>query len=187
MRAATAGDHQALDQTATALDFDSASGYGRFLSASAAALTSLELALERDGVETWLADWPRRRRRAVLHDDLAAMNLPIPTLEAQPAFSQAFAVGVLYVLEGSRLGARLIARRVRSSGPTLPTGYLTHGEDFNLWRSFLEWLESQQKVGFRTDEAVAGARYGFRCFAAAVQPVASPGVSNVRAGADARI
>lgn len=188
MRAATAGDHQALDQTATALDFDSASGYGRFLLASAAALTPLELALEREGVASWMPDWSSRSRRAVLREDLAALGLlPIPVMEIHPTFSRAFAVGVLYVLEGSRLGAKFLVRRVREAGPTLPLGYLSHGEGSNLWLSFLGWLEAQQKVGCQTDEAVEGARYGFCCFAAAFETVASPGVPNVRAGADARI
>jgi len=78
LRAATSNDHAELDAIASALDFGTASGYGRFLLASATALTPLELALERAGVEAWLADWPRRSRRAALALDLAALGVPPP-------------------------------------------------------------------------------------------------------------
>lgn len=187
LRAATAQDHAALDAVAAAFDFESISGYGRFLSASAAALTPLELALERAGVAAWLDDWPDRSRRAALSNDLVALGLALPALAAEPTPSRGFGVGLLYVLEGSRLGARFLARRVRRAAPGLPTGYLGHGDEADLWRSFLGWLEAQPKVGLWTDEAVAGARYGFQCFSAAFETAASPGVLNVRAGAHVRI
>lgn len=111
---------------------------------------------------------------------------PVETT-AKSTPSRAFAVGLLYVLEGSRLGARFLARRVRRARSDLPINYLTHGDEADLWRSFLVWLEAQPKVGLQTDEAVAGARYGFQCFSAAFETFASPGVLNVRAGAHARI
>ncbi|MGH1557740.1 hypothetical protein ACRAWD_07640 [Caulobacter segnis] len=50
----------------------------RFLSASAAALSPLEQALERAGVADWLPDWPARARRAALAQDLAALGLSAP-------------------------------------------------------------------------------------------------------------
>lgn len=187
LRALTSQDHAALDAIASALDLETALGYGDFLRASAAALIPLELALERAGVEGWLDDWPLRSRRAALALDLAALGLSAPVSEPEPTPSRAFGVGLLYVLEGSRLGARVLARRVRQAEPDMPVAYLTHGDDAHPWRSFLTWLEAQPKVGLRTDEAVAGARYGFQCFSAAFEIVASPGVQNVRAGAHARI
>jgi len=183
LRAATSKSHAALDAVAAAWNLDTPEGYGAFLLASAVALAPLELALERAGVGTWLADWPRRARRAALARDLAALDLPIRTPTASPTPTPAFGAGVLYVLEGSRLGARVLARQVRRADPRLPLAYLTHGEGEDLWRSFLAWLEGQPKVGFRTDEAEAGARYGFQCFSAAFETVASPGGLNVRAGA----
>lgn len=187
LRAATAKDHAALDAVALTFDIESPSGYGRFLSASAVALTPLELALERAGVGAWLGDWPDRSRRAALSSDLVALGLAPPVTAAEPTPSRGFGVGLLYVLEGSRLGARFLARRVRRSAPGLPTGYLGHGDEADLWRSFLGWLEAQPKVGLRTDEALAGARYGFQCFSAAFETAASPGVLNVRAGVRVRI
>jgi heme oxygenase (biliverdin-IX-beta and delta-forming) len=187
LRAATSQDHATLDAIVSALDFETPFGYAGFLWSSAAALIPLELALERAGVEDWLEDWPLRSRRAALTLDLAHLGVSIPVSKPQPTPTHGFGAGLLYVLEGSRLGARVLAKRVRGAGADLPVAYLTHGGDAHPWRSFLTWLEAQPKVGLRTDEAMAGARYGFQCFSAAFETVASPGVPNVRAGAHARI
>lgn len=162
-------------------------GYGAFLSASAAALAPLELALERAGVEAWMPDWSLRARWAALSSDLAALGLTPPVLAPAEISSPAFGAGVLYVLEGSRLGARFISRQVQAADPGLPLAYLTHGQGDDLWRSFLTWLDAIPKVGFRTDAAENGARYGFQCFSAAFETLASSGAPNVRAGAHVRV
>ncbi|USQ96108.1 biliverdin-producing heme oxygenase [Caulobacter sp. RL271] len=177
-----------LDATVDGWRIETTSGYGAFLSASAAALTPLELALERAGVAEWLPDWAQRARRVDLARDLAVMRLDAPPLAAAWVPDRDFAAGLLYVLEGSRLGARFLARQVRAADAALPLAYLTHGEDHDLWRSFVVWLEAIPKVGFRTDAAEAGARYGFQYFSDAFERLApSPGNLNVRAGPHVRV
>lgn len=192
LRAATSDSHAALDDTVAGWRLQTASGYGAFLSASAAALTPLELALERAGVAEWLPDWPERARRAALAADLAALGLSVPAFHPAEVPSPDFAAGLLYVLEGSRLGARFLSRQVRTADAGLPLAYLTHGEGQDLWRSFVTWLDAIPKVGFRTDAAEAGARYGFQRFSDAFESrapdEASPdGALNVRAGAHVRV
>lgn len=187
LRAATSDTHAAIDAMASSWRLQTAAGYGAFLSASAAALTPLELALERSGVGDWLPDWPLRARRAALAADLAALGLTPPEFAPAEIPSLAFGAGVLYVLEGSRLGARFISRRVQAADPGLPLAYLTHGQGEDFWRSFLTWLDAIPKVGFRTDAAENGARYGFHCFSAAFETLASSGAPNVRAGAHVRV
>jgi len=188
LRVATTDNHAALDAAVSGWRLQTASGYGAFLSASAAALSPLEHALERAGVGSWLPDWPARARGAALAQDLAALGLSAPTSEPADVASPAFGAGLLYVLEGSRLGARFLARQVRAADTDLPLAYLTHGEGQDLWRSFLVWLEAIPKVGFRTDAAEAGARYGFQYFSDAFERLApSPGNLNVRAGAHVRV
>lgn len=187
LRAATSDSHAALDQTVGGWSLQTATGYGAFLSASAVALAPLELALERAGVADWLPDWSARSRRAALSADLAALGLNAPAFAPAEIPSPAFGAGLLYVLEGSRLGARFLSRQVRAGDAGLPLAYLNHGEGQDLWRSFLTWLDAIPKVGFRTDAAENGARYGFQCFSAAFETLASSGAPNVRAGAHVRV
>lgn len=182
LRAATSKSHAALDAHIAAWRIETPVGYGPFLSASALAIAPLEQALERAGVAEWLPDWPGRVRRFALARDLAALSLDTPPFAAALVPSPDFGAGLLYVLEGSRLGARVLARQVSASGHGLPLAYLTQGEGDDLWRSFLAWLE-KPNVGTRTDEVEAGARYGFQCFSDAFETIAPPGALNVRTGA----
>ncbi|WP_454718407.1 biliverdin-producing heme oxygenase [Caulobacter segnis] len=188
LRAATSEDHAALDAVVAGWRIETPIGYGAFLSASYAALAPLELALEKAGVAEQLPDWPQRARRAALAADLAELGLEAPSFEPAEVTSPEAAAGLLYVLEGSRLGAKFLARQVRAAGAGLPLAYLTHGEGQDLWRSFLAWLDTIPKVGFRTDVAEAGARYGFQCFSEAFERLApSSGSLNVRNGAHVRV
>jgi len=186
LRAATAESHEALDAQVAAWKIETPLGYGAFLSASAMAIAPLELALERAGVTDWLPDWPKRVRRTALARDLAALGLEAPPFAAAAVPSPDFGAGLLYTLEGSRLGARFLARQVRAAGHGLPLAYLTQGEGDDLWRTFLAWLE-EPNVGTRTDEVEAGARYGFQCFSDAFETIAPPGALHVRTGAHVRV
>ncbi len=186
LRAATAESHTALDAQVAAWKIETPLGYGAFLSASAMAIAPLELALERAGVAEWLPDWTKRVRRTALAHDLAALGLEARPFATAAVPSPDFGAGLLYTLEGSRLGARFLARQVRAAGHGLPLAYLTQGEGDDLWRSFLAWLE-KPNVGTQTDEVEAGARYGFRCFSDAFETIAPPGAPNVRTGAHARV
>ena len=187
LRASTSNDHAALDAVVSGWRIETPLGYGAFLSASAAALAPLELALERAGVAGWLPDWPQRSRRVAVTRDLAALGLEVPPFRAASVPSPEFGAGLLYVLEGSRLGARFLARQVQAGGAGLPLAYLTQGEGQDLWRSFLVWLDAIPKVGFRTDAAEDGARYGFQCFSDAFETIAPAGAPNVRSGAHVRV
>jgi len=186
LRAATAESHAALDSQVAAWKIETPLGYGAFLSASALAMAPLELALERAGVADWLPDWALRVRRTALARDLAALGLEAPPFSVAHVPSPDFGAGLLYTLEGSRLGARFLARQVRAAGHGLPLNYLTQGEGDDLWRTFLAWLE-KPNVGTRTDEVEAGARYGFQCFSDAFETIAPPGAPNVRNGAHVRV
>lgn len=187
LRAATSESHAALDDKVAAWRLQTLSGYGAFLTASAAALAPLEVALETAGVGAWLPDWPGRARRHAVAADLAGLGLRAPEIDTAVVPSRDFGAGLLYVLEGSRLGARFLARQVRAADAGLPLAYLTHGESQDLWRSFLSWLDAIPKVGFRTDAAEEGARYGFQYFSDAFERFAPAGAVNVRNGAHVRV
>jgi heme oxygenase len=76
----------------------------------------------------------------------------------------------MYVLEGSRLGAKYLIRSVMQSPDPLvaqTTGYLGHGADERLWQSFLAALETHG-AALADDRGVsAGAHRAFDLFAQA--------------------
>jgi len=171
LRAATAEAHAALDRHMQAYDLTSRAGYRRFLAASAAALLPLEQALERSGVRELVADWEQRARSRALLADLAHFGDSARPLTLDGVFDRERMLGTLYVLEGSRLGARLLVKlAMRSADPEVraATAYLRHGEGRGLWPSFLSLLERESALA---DEAatIAGADAAFALFAEAAQ------------------
>jgi heme oxygenase len=170
LRASTAGLHAVVDaRFAPMLDAGEA-GYRSFLLASAAAVFPLEQALLTAGVDLLLPDWTRRTRAAALRADLTDLGITDVVLATAPPLAGAAGMfGMLYVLEGSRLGARLLVPDLLAGGSTrvrAATRYLRHGEGHRLWQSFLTHLESSQPVRECPDEAIAGARIAFALFIA---------------------
>lgn len=85
--------------------------------------------------------------------------------------------GILYVLEGSRLGGSVILRRVLASpDATLHdhVRFLRHGEGLRLWPSFAAWLAADEPAQADRSGAVAGARLAFAAFAGAQAAVSVP-------------
>lgn len=144
LKLATADRHEALDQAFAGYALATRSGYAAFLRAHAAALFPLEERLESLGIAQWLPDWPDRRRRDALAHDLAQLGLSRPAPLAVPAIDVRGIAGAAYVLEGSRLGARFLARHVLASEDSSlhrATAYLTHHADLPLWPTFVAALD----------------------------------------------
>ena len=168
LRAATADLHAAVD-TKFSVDFDSNRGaYTQFLMALGSVVPPLETALEVAGVDQLLPDWPQRRRAPALRSDLATLDLAVPApLPVAPPQGTANLFGMLYVLEGSRLGSKLLLRRALASpDPKVrsATRYLEHGSGCDLWHPFLERLEASAAVASSPNTAIAGAREAFALF-----------------------
>jgi heme oxygenase len=169
LRAATADLHSAVDARFSG-PFESDRGaYIGFLTALARAVPSLEAGLEAGGVARLLPDWRERCRSAALRDDLDSLDaaVPRPARVAAPA-TEAEMLGMIYVLEGSRLGGQLLLRRALGNpDPDVraATRYLGHGVGRDLWRSFCERLEASGAVAAAPQEAVLGARTAFSLFA----------------------
>ncbi|SEM20857.1 Heme oxygenase [Pseudoxanthomonas sp. GM95] len=92
--------------------------------------------------------WPYRRRTDALGHDLAALGASLPSAElgeAPQAQDPAQAWGMLYVVEGSMLGGRVIARQLRARQPALASAldYFDLGsEDPGAWRRFQGCLDA---------------------------------------------
>lgn len=118
-------------------------------------------------VAPWLAevaalDFAGRRRTTQLRRDLEHHGLrpDAPAAQGVSARCRSEALGLMYVLEGSTLGGKVIRREVEGAGRDLcglsfldPYGAAA-GE---RWRSFLAVLAQAEP-----EAAVAGARAGFR-------------------------
>ncbi len=159
LRAATADDHVRLDATFGGFDLTLADDYRRFLRAHARALVPIEAAIA--GSAATVAWHPRTPMIAA---DLAGLDEAAPPALPFDPPGDAALWGMRYVIEGSRLGGALLARRV---GPGLPAAYLGAHHGKGEWRGFLETLEQAGQAGgeaWRT-EAISGARQAFDLFA----------------------
>ena len=98
-----------------------------------------EAALDAAGAEAIFPDWPQRRRRAALTADLDDLGIALPAATAAPLPDDPAAIaGTLYVIEGSRLGGRFLARQV---GGGLPRRYLDPDQRPPSWPALLEQFE----------------------------------------------
>lgn len=98
-----------------------------------------EAALDAAGAQAIFPDWPERRRRAPLVADLADLGVALPHHDAAPLADDPAAItGALYVIEGSRLGGRFLARQV---GEGLPRRYLAPDQRPPGWPALLEQFE----------------------------------------------
>jgi heme oxygenase len=154
-----------LDARIAASNLTSLACYRHFLEATAAALIPLEAALEDSNVNAVVEDWQERARTQAIRSDLARIGgqvLPLPSVKR---LSHAETLGVLYVLEGSRLGARYLLRTVSASSDPMvanATAYFGHGS-VSLWQTFLAVLNQKSRIA---DEAgaVAGSIMAFNLF-----------------------
>lgn len=167
LRKRTGSLHAHVDFRAAGMRLETASGYARFLTSQASVILPLEDALESAGVMRLLADWGDRCRSEALKADLLEIGASCFPVSPPVFKSDAALLGALYVLEGSRLGARVILSRI---GFCSATRYLRHGEGLRLWPSFLEILESDEGVRQHPDAAEDAARLVFEMFAQAMEP-----------------
>jgi heme oxygenase (biliverdin-IX-beta and delta-forming) len=170
LKQATASAHRSLDARFTGFDLTNISGYRGFLEANAAALLPLEAALEEAGVASIFPDWPERSRRTAILTDLDCVDGVVQPLGDVAPLGRNAMLGVMYVLEGSRLGAKYLLRAIDASSEpriVLATSYLSHGAGQRLWPSFLQILEDQSVTLQDEAEIIAGAHLAFALFAEA--------------------
>jgi heme oxygenase len=154
LRAATAADHDKVDSAFGETDFGDRAAYGRFLTAHALALPAVEAMLEDVSALP-----PRRPRTPLIEGDLRALGLDMPPPLPFPVpVSTAAAFGSAYVIEGSRLGGGILAKRV---GADLPTAYLSETHLPGEWRGFLAALDRAAEGHAWIAEMIAAARATF--------------------------
>jgi heme oxygenase len=168
LRDATTDAHARLDAALGAFDLHSLAGYRALLEAIAAALLPLEAALVAAGVRRSFPDWEQRARSGAILADLTCLDGVARPL-AVPQLDFAGVLGTMYVLEGSRLGARVLLKTVAQSPDPVAstaTAYLRHGSG-QLWPSFLVMLERHAAAVHDDAGAIEAALCAFDLFAAA--------------------
>ena len=156
LRARTAPLHEEVDAAFGAFRLDGHDAYRAFLTAHARALASAEAALATTaGLPAW------RPRMPLLAQDLAELDARLPAplpLAVQPESAR---WGVLYVVEGSRLGGAILARQVPAA---LPRRYLDAAFAPGEWRALRIAIDAEAA---RHDASwLAGAADGaVACFA----------------------
>jgi heme oxygenase (biliverdin-IX-beta and delta-forming) len=167
LRARTATLHARLDRMVNLSCVGDTLRLGRFLTIHYEALTLLVPALERAGARLVYPGWDGRSRLEALEEDLRVLRTrPCRSLTHQPLFTRRPEIwGALYALEGSRLGNRIVLRRVMECGTEdeqRATQFLADGsEDCTAWARFVAKLDSLQYRGGACESTVLGAERVF--------------------------
>lgn len=146
LRRHTRADHHGLDKhpmlvrlVRPGLDLDD---YAETLSAMHPAQQELE-GLAAKAIRHLALAYPFAPRVDRLEADLARLGLSSPAATGrgpEPPPTLAELVGLLYVLEGSRLGARIIAERVRASlGDGIPSTFFDNADGERAWPVFCDF------------------------------------------------
>lgn len=116
-------------------------------------------------------DLEKRKKNHLIENDLDFLNYKITKSNAvfrNYDISIPFAIGILYVVEGSTLGGRFILKNVETipvlsnmSGVSYFTGYGNRTGSY--WKGFLSALTDYQQQHNCEDEIIEGAVYAFDC------------------------
>lgn len=161
LRERTQPAHQRLDGMIGPID--TPQRYRAFLAGSYAHRQAVERHLEAASWPRPLEGWRPTRIGALIAQDLADLGLAEPAVEPlQLSNDMSCAVGVAYVLEGSALGARLIARMAVGLGFDASHGarHLA-GQERGLgnWRAFISLIEEADMVDRDAAAAAASATF----------------------------
>jgi heme oxygenase len=169
LRDATAARHDAVDDAFSAFDLKEPAGYRSFLEAQYACIAPLEAALTAGGLGAVLPDWPARHRGPLLAADVAELGgaaSPVTDMDVSIFSGAGALLGAAYVLEGSRFGGAVLARRLP---PGAPQRFLGAAAQPKAWRALVASLDHHLAPQAEMDAAVAAADAVFAAFEAAAR------------------
>lgn len=165
--------HEELDALLGCFDLAGRDDYRAFLRVHARVLPAVERALEEGGIAEILPDWDSHRRTPLIERDLAALGEPMPSpISVTAPAGRGELLGTAYVIEGSRLGSRFLARRV---GDAMPAEYLTAAGQQRAWPALLHALDQAELAPAEMDRAVSAARACFALFLSATSEALADG------------
>jgi heme oxygenase len=169
LRERTAEAHAAVD--AAIGSFSDRESYERYLQQIYAFRMPIERALDALVWPSRLGSWRAKAVGELIEADLGDLGLELPVIDVTGLDLDGDALlGVLYVLEGSSLGSRLLYRRAEALGFSASFGarHLAHASGPESWRDFLGLLETQHDLDL--EEATAASLATFRAAQAAFAP-----------------
>ena len=159
LREQTAAAHAELDRLV--VDFDTIGDYSRYLTGIHAFRAAVEPCFEENPAICWRPE-PLRHLIEADMADLGIGRTPAIGVALQPR-SISEALGIAYVLEGSRLGAKLLFRRAILLGFGAEHGarhLSVQSQGADCWKNYIAALEAAEP--FDPDAAVAApsAKFG---------------------------
>ncbi|MDP3495685.1 MAG: biliverdin-producing heme oxygenase [Hyphomonadaceae bacterium] len=152
--------------------FATREGYLRYLEATFAMRAKYERLLDASAAELVWAEWPARRIAGLVGQDIADLGgVAAPEEYRDGPVSTAELLGVLYVLEGASVGARMLVRSVAEMGLTAEFGarhMFRQAGDRDAWRSFLAMMAAAPEAPCHD-----AARATFNAFADAYREAAA--------------
>lgn len=147
LKAASAAAHERVDSgVMLAAPFADRAHYERFLRFQYRLHRRVETLYADEALQPLLPDLAARSRLAALEQDFADLGLTPPVAEDGPALGKAEALGWLYVVEGSNMGAAILAKEAAKMGFSAEHGarHLSgHPEGRALhWRRFTAALDA---------------------------------------------
>ena len=165
LKTATRDDHERVDSILLSWPLDDIDVYRQFLIAHARVLLPCERWLSRNESSTLLPEWTQRDRTAALLNDLHKLGCR-PDIPSDMSFDNAepVQIGMVYVLEGSRLGGFVLAKKLNKLRPDLPTSFLSYDADTDVWGRFVEWLNGKRLNTGELETSIDTARFIFRLY-----------------------
>lgn len=176
LRARLEARHARLDQTIGSLCFRDGIDLRHVLAIHYEALGSIVPGLERAGAALLFPGWDGRSRLCALKHAMALLqaDLPPQCVERDLSLpSEQEVWGALYAVEGSRLGNRVILRRVVAVGSDLERQatrfFADVPQDGATWPRLLERLEALDYRGEDFEAAALGATKVFDVYLSAAE------------------
>lgn len=170
LREGTVDCHARVDRLMGGFDLSNRADYTEFLTIHGRIVPPVERWLEGNGVGAELPDWGERQRTSALYHDISKLGLT-PPRELSCVFENTASsrAGILYVIEGSRLGASLLVRRMTDAGVEFPSRFMSHGSDRPLWPIFVAWLNMQKFSPVESRRALKAAQDVFALYEQALE------------------
>ena len=175
LRELTRGDHERLDELVG--EFTDLRAYARYLTGMTMFRAGVEEALSEVDYQKTFGDWRPGFILSELRQDLRDLGHGVPD-DAHPFDlppDRDGLLGVLYVLEGSALGARLLVRRAAELGLNEGHGarhLAAQTSRPEAWREFVNLLDGRAPSG--VERAAQAAR---RTFSSAIEAFGGAGPS----------